>query len=94
MALIVDEFDQLPSELYSRNPRGDSLFASLRSVSNRKFASFLLVGGEKMKLILDQQGTNLNKWEILAVDDFDARNDFDELVCHPTKGTWNSPKMH
>ena len=84
VTLVVDEFDQLPSELYSRNPQGDSFFASLRSVSNRKFASFLLVGGEKMKLILDQQGTSLNKWDILAVDYFDARNDFDELVRHPT----------
>lgn len=85
VTLVVDEFDQLPSELYSRNPQGDSFFASLRSVSNRKFASFLLVGGEKMKRILDQQGTSLNKWDILAVDYFDARNDFDELVLHPTR---------
>ena len=82
---IIDEFDSLPSVLYSRDLEGDAFFESLRSASSRKNVGFLLVGGEKMNRILEQQGMKVNKWVPLKVDYFQDWNDFEELVTHPTR---------
>lgn len=82
---IIDEFDSLPPVLYSRDLEGDAFFESLRSASSRKNVGFLLVGGEKMNRILEQQGMKVNKWVPLKVDYFQDWKDFEELVTHPTR---------
>lgn len=84
---ILDEFDELPLDLYKRGPIGDSFFLTLRSISGRLNFGFGLVGGEKMELILSGQGDALNKFQAIRVDYFDRQHhwaDFAELVRRPT----------
>ena len=84
--VILDEFDELPLNLYRRGPIGDSFFLTLRSVSGRPNFGFVLVGGEKMEFILSGQGDALNKFQAMRVDYFDRENhwnDFAELVRRP-----------
>ena len=59
IVLILDEFDQLPLELYDRTPIGDAFFVSLRSLSSRRKVAFVIVGGERMTHIIDRQGQQL-----------------------------------
>jgi hypothetical protein len=85
---ILDEFDELPLDLYRRGPVGDSFFLTIRSVSGRPNFGFVLVGGEKMELILSGQGDALNKFQALRVDYFDRElhwRDFSDLVRRPVQ---------
>ena len=47
VVLILDEFDELPLDLYKRGPVADAFFLTLRSISSRSRISFVLIGGEK-----------------------------------------------
>lgn len=87
---ILDEFDELPLDLYRRGPIGDSFFLTLRAVTGRSNFGFGLVGGEKMELILSSQGDTLNRFQALRVDYFDREHhwaDFCELVRRPAAGS-------
>ena len=89
IVIIIDEFDELPLNLYQKNALGNSFFLSLRSLSSRKGIGFLLIGGEKMKYIMDYQGTQLNKWKLIKVDYFSRSKDwadYQELVQKPVEG--------
>lgn len=89
LVIILDEFDELPVDLYAQGAFGNSFFLSLRSLSSRQFLGFVLVGGEKMRYILDRQGTQLNKWNIISVDYFSREtdwSDYRELVQRPASG--------
>src|SRR5690606_38944233 len=48
--IILDEFDEINSNLYKRGEIGDSFFLTLRAISNKSKFGFILVGGEKMKI--------------------------------------------
>lgn len=86
---ILDEFDELPIEIYKRGAIGDSFFLTLRSISAKSNFGFLLVGGEKMEFIISTQGDTLNKFEPLRIDYFEnAQSDFKELVRQPI-AQWN-----
>ncbi|MDH5524736.1 MAG: ATP-binding protein [Desulfobulbaceae bacterium] len=86
--IILDEFDELPMDLYKRGPLGDSFFLTLRSISQKSKFGIILVGGEKISYIMSCQGDALNKFRSMRVDYFDRENfwnDFIELVKRPVK---------
>lgn len=86
LIIILDEFDELPASLYARGPIGDAFFLTLRSISSRQDIGILVVGGEKIRNIMDSQGDQLNKWNVIPVDYFDRSTDwidFKELVQRP-----------
>lgn len=85
---ILDEFDEIPVELYRRGPLGDSFFLTLRTVSGKPWVGFMLVGGERIDFIKSCQGDTLNKFREILVDYFDKEEhwaDYQELVRRPTK---------
>ena len=60
--IVLDEFDEISPDLYLKGSIGDAFFLTLRALSNKEFLSFILVGGEKMRIILDSQGEQINKF--------------------------------
>jgi hypothetical protein len=85
---VLDEFDELPVELYKRGPLGDAFFQALRSISGKPPFCFILVGGERMEVIISCQGDTLNKFQSIRVDYFDKEKhlpDFQELVRRPVR---------
>lgn len=86
--IIIDEFDQLPLELYRRGDIGDALFNAFKNLSTEAKFSFILVGGEKMSFIKNVQAIHLNLFKTFSLDYFDSEtswNDFKELVRYPVK---------
>ena len=84
--VVIDEFDEIPVELYKRGSVGDTFFGSLRNLTSGDGVHLILVGGERMKAIIDAQGTRLNRFETLPVDYFSRERDWDdfcELVRMP-----------
>lgn len=84
--IALDEFDEIDPSLYLKGPEGDSFFLTLRAISNKDFVSFILVGGEKMRIILDSQGEQINKFESIEVDYFNAATiytDYNDLITNP-----------
>jgi hypothetical protein len=85
---ILDEFDEIPVELYRRGPLADAFFLTLRTISGKPSFGFVLVGGERMDFIKSCQGDVFNKFREIPVDYFDKEEhwaDFQELVRRPTK---------
>lgn len=85
---ILDEFDELPIELFQRTNMSTSLFQPLRQISNKGGCGFVLVGGESMQQIVNDQGDRLNRFRATQVDYFDKasdRNDFSDLVRLPVR---------
>lgn len=82
---ILDEFDELPLDLYRRGEIGDAFFLTLRSISGKSFYGFVLVGGEKMENVLNSQGVALNKFRPVRIDYFDREHwqDYQDLVRKP-----------
>lgn len=90
IVIILDEFDELPIDLYARGPVGDAFFLTLRSITSRQQIGFVLVGGEKMSYIIDYQGDQLNKWPSLRVDYFSRETDWADykaLIQRPVVNT-------
>jgi len=90
IAIILDEFDQLPLEVYRRGGLGDAFFLTLRSITSRAHVAFVVIGGERMPLVLDAQGQHLNKWKSIPVDYFHQETDWDdyvELIQQPVSHT-------
>jgi len=88
IVVILDEFDELPLDLYVRGPLGDAFFLTLRSISSHNGIGVILVGGEKMAHIMDCQADKLNKWNVVRVDYFSRDTDwtdYKELVQSPVK---------
>lgn len=84
--IILDEFDEISSDLYTRTEMADSFFLTIRSISNRSQLGFILVGGEQMQLVINCQGEKLNKFRAIRVDYFDRKKewpDFQDLVTKP-----------
>jgi len=86
---ILDEFDELPIDIYKRGTIGDTFFLSLRAISGKTNFGFILVGGEKMEFIISTQGDALNKFEPFRIDYFENhQSDFKDLVKKPV-AQWN-----
>ena len=85
---ILDEFDDLPPELFGRTDLATALFQPLRQISNKPGCGFLLVGGESMQQIVNSQGDRLNKFTPVELDYFTKSNnwnDFVELIRRPVQ---------
>ena len=85
---ILDEFDELPPELFRRTDLATALFQPVRQISNKRGCGFLLVGGESMQQIVNSQGDRLNKFTAIELDYFTKSNnwsDFVELIRRPVQ---------
>ena len=84
---ILDEFDELPIELYLSRGIADAFFQSLgKGIAQRPECSVILVGGERVRQIISHQGMRLNTFRPLTVDHFSRDSewdDFRELVRRP-----------
>lgn len=85
LLFILDEFDELPPDLFRRTDLSTSLFQPLRQISNKKGCGFLLVGGENMQRIVALQGDRLNKFKPVEVDYLSNRSDFADLIRRPVR---------
>ncbi|EOG7789433.1 phosphoribosyltransferase-like protein [Vibrio fluvialis] len=91
IVIVLDEFDEIPSQLYPYTEAGDSFFHSLRSLSGASGEgrlSLMLVGGENMSVIM-QTTDKLNKFDAHNVGYFDKSKSwkqFSSLVKEPVDG--------
>lgn len=87
IVIIIDEFDEIPSELYKFSNIGETFFHNIRSLSKENFVGFVLVGSENIEMI-KQSTEMINKFENFRVDYFSKEkywNDFQDLVRKPLK---------
>lgn len=86
--IIIDEFDEIPSELYRYTDIGNTFFHNIRSLSQEGTQiGFILIGGENMQIIR-QSTDRLNLFSPFQVDYFDKERlfrDFKELIRHPVQ---------
>ena len=87
LLFVLDEFDELPRDLFRITDLSTSLFQPLRQISNKKGCGILLVGGENMRRIVGLQGDRLNRFKPVEVDYFDKTNwsDFADLIRRPVR---------
>lgn len=78
LLIILDEFDRISNQLFSRGEIGKAFMLTIRAISNRPNYGFLLIGGEKLELIL-AQWQELNKFERIRVDYFDNSRDWEDF---------------
>lgn len=91
---VIDEFDELPHDTYRRDGPGDALFVPMRSLAQKPNVGWLLVGGEQMPFIRDEQAARLNTFRELSVsylalsedDRTELSPDFGDLVRQPLPG--------
>jgi len=76
--VIIDEFDEFQVSLFQRGD-GDAFFNAIRAISQKRFFGFVFVGGEKIKIIQDQQGDRLNHFETIELDYFSKATQFDDF---------------
>jgi AAA ATPase domain len=97
--IILDEFDEIHSELYRMGPLADTFFSNIRSLSTKPNTALLLVGGEKMPFIMSAQGDQLNKFvkeELTYFDRTTEWDDFCEIITSPVQGVlrWNPSALN
>jgi ATPase domain predominantly from Archaea len=59
--LIIDEFDEIPQELFLFGNLAETFFGNLRALTTSQNICLVLVGGENMPFIMARQGQKLNK---------------------------------
>ena len=87
--IILDEIDELPSELYVSGDLASTFFGNLRALSRERNIGLVLVGGENMPYMMDRQGQRLNNFSRVNLSSYDRGsewNDFRLLVREPTRG--------
>lgn len=84
---VIDEFDELPHHAYRKDGPGDALFVPMRSLAQRPNVGWLLVGGERMPFIRDEQASRLNTFHEVSLDYLPRTTvdgpDFSDLVRRP-----------
>ena len=88
LMILLDEFDRISEKLYSRGDVGKAFMLTIRSISNRPNFGFILIGGEKLEIII-AQWQELNKFERIRIDYFDNSRDWEDfklLVRNPLNG--------
>lgn len=60
--VILDEFDEIPPELFLYGNLAETFFGNLRALSRCKNVCIVLVGGENMPFIMERQGQKLNNF--------------------------------
>lgn len=90
--LMIDEFDEIPQELFLFGNLAEAFFANLRALTTTKNVCLVLIGGENMPFILARQGMKLNKLSKTDLDYY-ARDteweDYKLLVRQPTADVIN-----
>ena len=89
IVIALDEFDRLPLDLLQRNAVADTLFLGLRRLSSIEGIGLVLIGAERMQIVLNGPGIELNRFLGCMVDYIDRRSqwtDYRELIRMPTKG--------
>ena len=87
--IVLDEFDGLPAQLLRRNSIADTFFRGLRNISAIDRVGLVLVGGERMQLVMNGPGVELNRFVHVPVDYLDRATqwpDFEDLVRLPAQG--------
>lgn len=87
IVIAIDEFDRLPALLYRHSDEGDAFFTGLRSIASTRGVGLILIGGERMRLIINGPGVELNKFNAFPIDYLDRATqwgEFQELVRNPT----------
>ncbi|HYD50627.1 MAG TPA: phosphoribosyltransferase, partial [Terriglobales bacterium] len=94
-AIVLDEFDEMPEELYLKGSLAETFFANVRALTTLPNFCLLLVGGENMPFVMERQGQKLNKFIRVNLTYFsrtDEWDDFVRLVRGPSEGvlTWHN----
>jgi hypothetical protein len=87
--VIIDEFDEMPQELYLQGNLAETLFGNIRALTATSNICLLLVGGENMPFVMDRQGQKLNKFSRVNLTYFDRASEWDDyvkLVREPSVG--------
>ncbi|OXT01963.1 hypothetical protein B7H23_03225 [Notoacmeibacter marinus] len=87
--IIVDEFDEMPQDLYLQGNLADTVFGNIRALTTTSNICLLLVGGENMPFVMDRQGQRLNKFSRVNLTYFNRATEWDDyirLVCEPSAG--------
>lgn len=87
--VALDEFDEIPQELFLQGNLAETFFANLRALSRKKNFCLILVGGENMPFIMDRQGQKLNNFREINLSYFSRDTewpDFQKMVQYPTNG--------
>lgn len=87
--VIIDEFDEMPQELYLQGNLADTVFGNIRALTTTSNLSLLLVGGENMPFVMDRQGQKLNKFSRVNLTYFDRATEWDDyvrLIREPSSG--------
>jgi len=87
--VIIDEFDEMPQELYLQGNLADTVFGNIRALTTTSNMCLLLVGGENMPFVMDRQGQKLNKFSRVNLTYFNRATEWDDyvrLVREPSKG--------
>ncbi|KZK84862.1 Archaeal ATPase [Pseudovibrio sp. Ad13] len=78
--IIIDEFDEMPQELYLQGNLADTVFGNIRALTTTSNICLLLVGGENMPFVMDRQGQKLNKFSRVNLTYFDRASEWDDYV--------------
>jgi hypothetical protein len=78
--IIVDEFDEMPQELYLQGNLADTVFGNIRALTTTTNICLLLVGGENMPFVMDRQGQKLNKFSRVNLTYFDRATEWDDYT--------------
>ena len=84
---ILDEIDDMPSELYFSGDLASTFFGNLRALSRAKNVGIILVGGENMPYIMDRQGHKLNNFSRINLTSYDRGSEWEDfclLIQEPT----------
>lgn len=96
--LAIDEFDDLPTPLLSRTDISKTFFHALRGISNMDGIGLVLIGGERMNLIINgPPSIFLNKFVSFHLDRLDREthwSDFENLVSKPAEDLDYSEKSY
>ena len=87
--IALDEFDRLPLDLLQRTAVADTFFLGLRRLSSIEGIGLMLIGAERMKIVLNGPGIELNRFLGCPIDYIDRTSqwsEYRELVRMPTKG--------
>jgi hypothetical protein len=90
--IIIDEFDEIPQDLFLYGTLAETFFSNLRTITASKNICLILVGGENMPFIMARQGQKLNKLSRYDLNYFSRDlewEDYKLLVRQPTKSVIN-----